>query len=769
MNPSALCSVAARRRATLVGLLALGLTTRLSAAAVVETDDRVFPTPAARWTFTDRPMALQQVTASPSGHAFLSAPGGIRFRDGKTAEVMTPAQESLDQDGATLVITQAFTEPRLAVEQRIAARDGAVVWELTMTAPAGETLWIEPTLRLPVAAGPAARYWDGRTEHAVAAAPFAREELFNTFPVSLLSDGAHGLAVGLPPTVEVSFLQNGIDREGVLFCGTRLVVSPGEPCRMAFVLFLVTPTFGSRDAVQGYYRRFPASFEPTPGVDPRLVDGRRTDTLQMCHYGGGVRDARKAVLASQFYGGYEWGYAPFRRTGDYVGRREYWEMDLTEGEQKKLQQDVDRGTWDRSDWTRFHQTRADIFRNADLRGNVSLSFYIVNHVDTALAERLGMAGYAFPRTRTGGLIEKNWVLPYDTVYYLYPWATPYEQILRRDLPEVVQELDLYAFAHDLYGESPRDTPYRGKLDYPLPGWSYDEEGPFLSRTIGLRRGADFIHTLKKGARTVGLIVNGIAGADPISFFAPDAYISESRMTVALRPEDRDRYIHCRLFAGHKPVFQHGYASGILLGDTVPWESLTPEDCRAVYDDFVRDYLIYLYQAGLTPSRHMSEVHEVISAELPVLLEVMRRGFEPAPACLGDPGLERVRYGAGLGAAVVFSNRGMTAVQSDERLACGYLGLDGGVIPAEGRGGELSSGLDGASTAFALTVRPMENRIITFPLALRSATPIRGTARCTSEISPLHRVYRVTLDLPAAVEAQIAVAPDPDFVVAGVTC
>ena len=33
----------------------------------------------------------------------------------------------------------------------------------------------------------------------------------------------------------------------------------------------------------------------------------------------------------------------------------------------------------------------------------------------------------------------------------------------------------------------------GKLDRHLPGWSYDEEGPFVSRTLGFRHETDFIH------------------------------------------------------------------------------------------------------------------------------------------------------------------------------------------------------------------------------------------------------------------------------------
>jgi hypothetical protein len=75
----------------------------------------------------------------------------------------------------------------------------------------------------------------------------------------------------------------------------------------------VEQSFGERDAVHGFYRRFPDSFEPTPGVDPRLVDGRRTVSLQICHYGGGLETPSRAVQASEHYSGYEWGYAPFKR------------------------------------------------------------------------------------------------------------------------------------------------------------------------------------------------------------------------------------------------------------------------------------------------------------------------------------------------------------------------------------------------------------------------------------------------------------------------
>lgn len=737
---------------------------------VLTTEARPFPTPAARWDFAREPFSLAQITEVDAGYRFLSGPASVSFRDGKTAEPMTPATETVDIAGGTMTVHQQFTTSPLEVEQRLSVRDGTLVWEISLSNDLSEDLWIEPTLRLPFRASNQARYWDGGEGHAFADAPFTREEVFNTFPVSLFSDGDHGVAVGVPPRMNTSCLRNGIDGEGRAFYGTRLVVTRGQPCGITFLVYLVKQSFGERDAVRGYYRRFPGSFEPAAGVDPRLVDGRRTDSLQICHYGGGLATAARAVEASEYYSGYEWGYAPFKRPGDYVGRQEYWEMDLTEGEQRRLDETAQRGTWDRTDWERFHQTRQDLFRNADLRGNICLAFYIVNNIDKALAEQWGIVEYAFPRTETKGLIEKNWVLPYDTLYYFYPWATPYEDVLRRDLPEVVDELNVYAFAHDLYGEKPgQDTRYRKKLDYYLPGWSYDEEGPYISRSLGFRHDTDFIHTLKKDGRTMGLIVNGMSGADPLCFFAPDAYISEARMTAQLESEERNTYIHCRMFAGHKPVYQHGYASGILLGDIVPWETLTPEQCRAVYDDFVRDYLIYLYQAGLTPSRQMSSVHGVISQELPVLLEVMGRGYEPAPACIGNPALERVRYGPGLGAAVVLSNRSRAAVTSEERLVSDYIEAGSVMLPMEGRGGELSCSFNGGQTTFPLTVEPMGNRIITCPVAVSSDASLKGSAECVSQMRPTRRTYRIDLDLAAPAAARIRVAPDPGFTVAGMRC
>jgi hypothetical protein len=741
------------------------------AATELKTGEGIFPSPSAVWSFEEAPFVLKQITESRSGRKYLVDSGRVKLVDGKTAAELKPDHESLKFKKGGLTVNQEFAAHKLNAEQRVTVKDDTLVWDVILNnASAGEK-WIEVNLALPVKTQPSEHYWDGREEKLLSAAPFSRKELDFTFPVSLLYGPDHGLAIGVPPTVEASFLENGIGQDGRMFYRTRLVVFPGKSEHITFLIYLVKPTFGSRDAVHGYYRRFPASFEPTPGVDPRLVDGRRTGTLQLGHFTGGIKDAEKAVLASQYYGGYDWSYTPFRYEGDFMGRKEYWDFDnQTEGQKiamkKSIEEEVVGGSWDRTEWSRFHQTRLEMFRKGDLRGNLVMAFYIINQVEKSIAEK------GFPGIENLKLPQGCNALPYSNSYMVYPWASAYEKILRRDFPELVKELNLHAFAHDNYGVIPEIARYRKPLDYYLPGWSYDNYGAYISPGLGFRHAVDYIHTLRQGGRPVGLIANGIDYANPLQFLAPDAFIAEAPMQ---RDNNwRERGIHCRLFAGHKPVYHHAYSCMVLghiskLGDVVPWETLTPEQCRAVYDDFVRDYVMFLYQGGQTPPWEICASHEVVGDELPIMLEVMGRGFEPTSACVGVAMLERARYGAGLGAAVVLSNRSADPVKTEERLIPQYLGETGAVLPSEYRGGELKFNLDARGTVFPLTVGSMENKIVSIPVALRADLPISGSGLCVTELAPLSRTYRLTLKLSSPVKVRIAVVPDPGFELGQVTC
>ncbi len=732
----------------------------------LKTGEQIFPSPAATWTFEESPFALKQITETLTERKYLTAPAGIRLRNGKTLDELVPDHEDLKSPNGVLTLCQEFSNLKLRAEQRVSVKNDALQWEVTLNNASTEELWIEIKLDLPAKNQPTDHYWNGFEERAVSATPFLRKEMQDTFPVTLFYGPDHGLAVGVPPSPETSFLQNGLGKDGRMFYTTRFVVFPGKSECITFLLYVVKPMLGARDAVHGYYRRFPAAFEPFPGVDPRLVDGRRTDALQLGHYAGGIKNANQAVMASQWYAGTEWFFTPFYRDGDYVGRKEYWDLQLSVGQQKRMREQTDRGSFDRTDWDRFHKTRIARFRDADLRGNYAPAFFTLNHVEVELAKKLGITDYAYSRTGNGVLKDCNWTLPYTIVYFLYPWATPYESILRRDLPEVVKELNLSVFAHDLYAEQSKG--YRGELDYYLPGWSYDEEGKFIGLPIGHRREADFIHALRNNdGRPLGLLVNG--GGHLISGFTPDAAISEMRMTEIKNPKVREADINRRLMMGHKPLFQHGYNSGILLGDIVPWESLPPGQCRAVYDDFVRDYLIYLYQAGLTPCFSMSSAFEVIGNELPTLLEVMGRGFEPASACVGNPTLERVRYGAVLGAVVVLSNRSSDLVRTEERFIPKYLGETGVVLPAEYRGGELKFTFDANGTVFPLSVPFMESKLVSFPIALRTNQVLAGSGRCETVIEPVRRTYRIMLELKTPADVLVAVGPNTGFELGSVSC
>jgi hypothetical protein len=701
--------------------------------ATLETGESIFPSRGTAWTFTDKPFALRQITEKSGQKNFLSSPAGLILRNGKTAAFLEPGKEAF-YSGKNYVCAIQDYPGSINIKQHVLSHDDSLFWEVIVRNNDAGEAWLDMSLRLPVAPELGESYWDGFELHGKDRFPVVRTKMLNTFPVAYLFDGNSGLCLGMPPAMETSYLENGVDSQGRMFYGTRVVLAPGQEATIRFVLYNVAPISGYRDAVHGYYRRFPASFAPADNTDPRLTSGRRIDSLQVCHYGNGIDDANKAVKLGESNSGYEWGYCMYRRGGDFYVRPEYWDMPLTEGMLKTIDNLNKKGSPDRTDMNRFVDERREMFRNADLRGNSSLCFYILNYIEKDLAERLGVLDYTYPPNKSIPALRSGWGLPYNSQYHIFPWATPFEQIVKRDIPEVLRDLDTYGIAFDCYGNYEENTNYyRGSLDYFMPGWSYDEEGKYIARSLGFRKLTEYFHTLKKDGKRIAVWANGISQPHPLCHFAPDLFMSEDKYVRMLEEDNRRKYLHYRIFAGHKPVDHHSYASNVKLGDYLPWETMSPEEIRSAYDDFIRDYVVFLYQAGQMPSRHTIGSHQVVSDELPFLLDVLPRGYEPVPGSKGEAVLERVRYGDGLGAVVVSSNRTAEPVTTDEAFNNAYIG-NFTAVPFNLRGGDMSFKLEGQISSYRIDVKPLENALTVFPLALRlsEAAAISGRSTLTRD-------------------------------------
>ncbi len=747
-------------------LLAASLVPALTLSCVnaetikIETIDR-FPAIKTTWLISKNPF---KVLMDKSADLPVGCPD-FRLRNGKTLLNMKPQVENVSSDkGVTTVFAQY--KGGLEITHEIGSNGSCLAWKMTFYNKSSQELWFEPSLSFPVKNVNQGTYWDGSEFHDLSKKPFKRDILNHTFPVACLVDGKVGFAVGTSPVIDSSYLSNGVDKQNNLFYATRIALPPGEKTSFEFVFFAFVPNYQHLDAVAVYYQTFDSAFKPAPGVDPRLSSGRYTDTLQTAHYKG-INSPAKTLQALQNYGGVEWGYTLYRRQGDFYGRKEHWnDYNLSKGEHAKLQTESD-SMMNKIDIDKSHQDLAFLFSSADYRANTILSFYIFNQVEKGLIEKGRMEEYIYPSEIGVPAYRRAWGLTHGLSGHIYPWATPFETILRKDLTDLVRDFDIRAICQDGFTDLDCVTPigrsevYRGKLDYYLPGWSYDSEGKYIRKGIGLRHNAELVHTLTKGNLRIGHFANMWWG-NPLFSFAPDAYLSECFNYNNVHGDNYHTIKQGQLFRGTKPVYYHDWGQ-VQLGDVLPWENMSPEDIRLAYDDFVRELMNSLYQTGMTPSYYLVASHKPVYRELPVLLDVISRGFSPVPAIHGEGKIERVRYGQALNSIMVLSNRERVSKTITETIDNDYLG-DFSSIPVLCRGGgKLKSIVNGKQTVLNTIIGPQGNLIISVPAAIKLKDNCRLEVESSVINSYYEKKYAYTINAPTVTQGIISVTPDREYV------
>ncbi|MBC7288049.1 MAG: hypothetical protein H5T86_08430, partial [Armatimonadetes bacterium] len=163
------------------------------------------------------------------------------------------------------------------------------------------------------------RFWGGWNT-VLANRRYEAEGPVKVYPLQAIYDNKASLATALFPSELVSYLRVAGDtstRPAGLETAVRCVVDPGSQARLNFVLGAFETQWGYLEALHHYYTAFPQWFTPYPGVDPRASLNGGSYLIW--------RDEPMCDLARRLQVGWEWCYAPFRRTGDIFGRPEFWD------------------------------------------------------------------------------------------------------------------------------------------------------------------------------------------------------------------------------------------------------------------------------------------------------------------------------------------------------------------------------------------------------------------------------------------------------------
>ncbi|MBM3888341.1 MAG: hypothetical protein FJ388_04365, partial [Verrucomicrobia bacterium] len=397
----------------------------------------------------------------------------LRIAEGQSQAIARDLRRGSDYASGAIevIVTEGLQKVRVTeggtirIGREVKVEGGHVRWRAKVENLLKRTRLLEVRCVFTARFNAPVRWWDGHSVRPSGVSG-ARKTLTHTFPMTCAYAKRGGVAVGLRPDMLCSWLEQAWEaatpQDGRLSQTMRIVLDPEKSETIEFVIFAFDPRYGFLDALQAYYDEFPTWFRAAEGVDLRVTGGGATywcwhrDSPEMCR---------------RFFGDWEWCYAPFRRTGDWVGREELWDYQPARPFAKERA--VPR--------EEFLAKRAEQFERGK-RCNVAMLFYLPANIwceiqlakeryKDAIVLREDASGTPQPMES-----HRPWVTGHDDELIVFPWATSFADACMRDMRQLAAELDIAGFAFDTANGG---IPYRGPGVARCPGRAWDERGPFV--------------------------------------------------------------------------------------------------------------------------------------------------------------------------------------------------------------------------------------------------------------------------------------------------
>lgn len=719
-----------------------------------------YPTADAVWQVSPEGPRLTQLTDRNGGGGMLSAPLEVTFTDGKSGQQLRGQSRRLAYTPDSAARFEQLLGQGLRVEHVLTTGKGMVTWRLAARNDGVQEAWLQVDFNAPTSLRGPLGFWDGRETRQPLTAEAGHETIDGTFPVSALYNTSGGLALGVSPDSLISCLSTRATPAGLLSYGTRLAIPAGQSAAVTFALFTFKPHFGHLDAIGGYQQRFPEAYAIATDVDPRLTIAG-SDTLATGFYDPARVKPEdmlsRATKVRSGYGSWYWGYAPFRRVGDWLGRPELWDWPMDAEERERVEKRAVSTWFDLMDAKRFRETRTVAWHNSDLRHNTATAFYLINWIEENLVKQLDAERFVYNYAEAGPKLR--WVTGTSSELHVFPWATPYEETVRRDVPELIRELNLHGFAIDI---ASNPSLFRGELQRYVPGWAYDKQGKYLHTGVGNRLLLDYLRSQRNEGFRMAIVGNG--GGELMVAGVCDTFLTEAKDQPNLHYE---KFRQWRYAIGSKPMHLHSGGGFDNPALQVDWPNLSPEQIQLFYQDHLNKWLLGCWQGGYVPSVSHVFGRESVSRAMPALLDVMGRGYQCVPACQGEPKLARARYGQGLQSVLALSNPTTEALSGDEEVLGAYLRPDATVLPVNYYGDPVDFTTAGTSTRVKLSLPRHHTQLVCLPVALqatdRAALSLSGQS--SAQITADSVLWRWSLQSPVARQVRVVAEPPSDFTLA----
>jgi len=671
------------------------------------------------------------VVFEPRGNVFKQAAtgqgpggGGLQIYDGKAKKDLQLNVQNVEETKTGWELTCQSEDKTLVVTQSVKNNDGYISWDVNLKNLSQQEKWLEVTLSLPTGLRKnQSNFWDGFEERPVSDGYRQRQGISFTFPVSCTYDkiNKRGAALGLNPFQDFTYIKNSIcelggkEKTGLTY-SARIVLEPVENANVDFVMFAFTANYTWWDAVQKYYDFFPKAFNPAPDINPDIISNGRY------FYNSNPRRNIQIEHGRRYRESWDWAYGSFQTPGDWYPDEKFWDKSKGyPGAADNHQNEVE-GTIE--DYRR--ETR---YRYWEGRKSGAILFYVLPQMcEVNLMEKYFPDSYFLDNSGNRRPIIKNYIkVDSNTIRAWHSGGTSYEKEVKKDFKKIVEDFKPSGFAFDVAFGS---MIYGGPAQKGMPGRSWTDKGTIVASGISLKELFDWIHEQKVEGYRLGIAINAgntftIYRNTDVIMYEPSPYrlISWSY-----------RFLPVRLMSGNKIISHHmGYNE---MAKMVRWKELEPEQIVEAVRGVIDYDLLWSLRWGAFPSLDMygsKKTHEWA----PILLTLLRKGWQAVPAMRADDRLWVSRYGKGMNSFLAVSNPKREAIKSKITIDTSYLG-DNSYLFSTYRGKDIECKVsDNKAAIIDAEIEPHE------ALVLRPIIEIDGghltlTGNVSYDVNPLQK-------------------------------
>jgi hypothetical protein len=634
--------------------------------------------------------------ASAAGDAALLQNATLIVKSGKEARPVALGQGQ-QRNGALVFTTDASLEVSLALR----AVGRCLVWDIACANTGQAPLWLEVGPELVLKRTMPLTVFDGWDDFENPKEAVISTKLEGNMPLTCVWNAQATVAVGLEPSQLVSYLRHEYQPSAngaTLAAVTRLVVDPGKTETVRFVTLAAPGAWGKYEAFEAYYDSFPSWFVADPRVDPRI-------SLGGAQYVTWPAGPWSPEIARRLFAGWDWCYAPFRRTGDIVGRAELWDYQPARPPDRTRSLPRDQ----------YLKWRADRLADGVNRCDVMMMFYIPAQIwceETLARQRYADSLTTDPKVKT--YFDTPWVTGHDNELRVFPLETTFGRQSYADMAQVAQELPISGFAFDTAGDAAR---YFGPALPTLPHRAWDDQvGAYCAENIAIAKLMDYVHTLSKNGRPLAVVANPMATGTYSACFHTDSAMLERNPWKYTRTES-DRL---RWKMGHKTlVWWEGYE----LEDFIDEGSITGPQLTEVYRGLADFTILQSLRVGYIPVPSFTIGLAKLTRWLPAIVECVQTGWQPVPAARVPEPLWSSRYGRDLDTLIALGQETGQPVQAEATIENARLGQSAYLFSAYD-GSEVTNRVIKGETVIPVTAPVRTPVLLRAQMAVTPATALR---------------------------------------------